>query len=117
MYARQPPYRGMRIPQNYRGTAFPTEEETEKNTTNDIPELSENADMSPHPADADVDRRENSVENPSATVSSQPKNHVRSRLPFGLGIEDALILGLILLVLSGDTHDDLWIFLALLLFV
>ena len=129
MYARQPSYRGMRIPQNYRGTAFPTEENDVKNAVNDIPPLTENAEMSQNTAESEADfpengdlheNRCNGKEPPSAAVSSpsipsQKRDSARS-LPH-LGVEDALILGLILLVINSDSRDDLWIFLALLLFV
>lgn len=121
MYARHTPddrySNGIRIPSNYSGNAF-----RETNGT-------------PPPVPAEDAAEESFDENTDATEASAPRREEGTdraqALPVfnsgvgglfkkgggGIGLEELLILGLILLISQNDTKDDLAFLLMILLFI
>ncbi len=121
MYARQGPQgrfpRNVRIPQNYSGNAFREEEP--------IAVLEESPPSDPSPSNQD------SAEAPLVSADSEPVGKLFPSPGFqfslgklfgkdrglGIGTEELLIIGLILLLSQGDGSDDLILLLLLLLFI
>ena len=110
MYARQPldrrPPPPLRIPRNYSGNAFPPKEEPpppveEREEAEDILTAEDTSQKEEAPAE-----KEASLLRPFGR---------KDRLSSGIGSEELLILGLILLTSQNDAHDDLLPLLLLLL--
>ena len=122
MYSRPPMGRfpkGMRVPENYSGNAFTTQKSIENEAS-----LSEEQ-------EPDIETVEESEEDASPVSAKEfdaPKENI-SRPGFKLdigrffsgnksfGMEEFLIIALILLLAQNDTNDDTLIFLILLLFI
>lgn len=112
---------GYRIPEGYRGNAFspisPPIEEPQPN---------------PEPLEAEVPPAEATETETTLPVSLSPKSEPRGLSPLvsllppkpsgtkgllgDIGLEELLILGVILLVSQSETDDDILLFLILLLF-
>ena len=125
MYSRYPNYRfsgGVKIPNNYSGNAFkPTESEAEEpRGAIEVAETELNDESEPTLA---VETPEDSAE--AVAASAHPRRPLFGGLKFnvgrifsgGIGFEELLIIGLILLIAQSDTDDDIILLLALLLFV
>lgn len=137
MYARQPPERkyprSVRVPHNYSGNAFRREKDTPfaapaeqaEPVSEEPSELSFS--LPPNTEDRAGSEQSEGSEAPTDTSAgklfSAPgfqldlgrlfgKEHGR-----GIGLEELLLLGLILLVSQSDTKDDLALLLLLLLFI
>ena len=120
MYSRYPNYRfsgAMRVPDNYSGNAFNASESSSINEERELPR-------------EEAPPIESVAEQPSEpeTVEASKPIDKKFRLPaFNLdigrlfsgkfGIEELLIIGLILLISKNDTDDDIILLLALLLFI
>ena len=127
MYARQGPQgrfpRNLHIPQNYSGNAFRKEEKI----TEDSAELPEEeaiaAVVEPAPAEDAQQAPKKDGEIPAGRLFPSPGFRLdlgrffKGERGFGIGFEELLIIGLILLVAQGDAKDDLIFLLLLLLFV
>lgn len=109
MYARQPP-RPLQIPKNYRGTAFSSEEDQKKSSASD--------EGSDHPTEEPRETEDATV---AASLKPRPPLFGPLRMPAslrqGIGSEELLLLGLILLVSQDRESDDLLLLLLLLLFL
>ena len=121
MYSRPPMGRfpkGMRVPENYSGNAFNTAKSIDNEAT-----LSDEQEQV-----IDAAEPQATIPTPIATKSEAPKENI-SRPTFKLdigrffsgnksfGMEEFLIIALILLLAQNDTNDDTLIFLILLLFI
>lgn len=116
MYARQPSDsrngHGIRIPGNYSGNAFRSYQAPSQDTDKE--------DESPPIQESDIPQNE---ENQAETVSAEPTtaHPVGNGRLFGkgggIGFEELLILGLVLLVSQNDSRDDLAFLLLMLLFI
>lgn len=124
MYVRQTPEgkfpRSVQVPQNYSGNAFRAQEEQVPEARLDEAEIGQNEAAESPPCENDF--LADSV--PEKSASSLPS--LGFRLDMGrrfrrqggfLGTEELLILGLILLVASGEENDGVALLLLLLLFV
>ncbi|MBR2354033.1 MAG: hypothetical protein IKA76_05995 [Clostridia bacterium] len=109
MYARQPLDRRspppLRIPKNYSGNAFPPKEEPPPPE-----EIRSESPPEPPKTEERIQKEDLPVSKP--TLAGFFGKGDRS---FGIGSEELLILGLILLISKGDSHDDLLPLLLLLL--
>ena len=106
--------RGLQIPPHYSGNAFreippppPTEE-----ISDDISEVMKFPEPSPDPP----------IEEPSLPTSAKKSGkgiHFDFKHLFsgGIGTEELLILGVLLLLSQGEDNDDIFLFLILLLFI
>lgn len=118
MYSRPPSPmgrfpRGVRVPENYSGNAFTSEKPQE-------PEPQEEQKREPPVIEASSEAIEESD-------PSKKKEEKRPAFKFdigrffsgnrGFGMEDFLIIALVLLLAQNDTDDDTLIFLILLLFI
>ncbi len=147
MYARQPPEgrppRNLRIPRNYSGNAFVREDTVPAAagtaTDEEMPPVtpaepslataSEAEAVSAEAHTADTESAPPSDTDPAPADKAAAKlfpspgfrldfgRLFRKDRGFGLGTEELLLLGLILLVSQSDTKDDLIFLLLLLLFV
>ncbi|MBQ9783805.1 MAG: hypothetical protein IJW44_04745 [Clostridia bacterium] len=133
MYARQPPDgripRNMRIPRNYSGNAFRQEpevspfspEEQQDAPPDTLPEPSQ--EPVPQERSADTPQESPQEDAPAGKLFPSPGFKLELGRLFGkdrnggIGFEDLLILGLIVLVTQSDTKDDLAFLLLLLLFI
>ena len=121
MYSRPPMGRfpkGMRVPENYSGNAFNTAKSIDNEAT-----LSDEQEQV-----IDAAEPQATIPTPIPTESEAPKENI-SRPTFKLdigrffsgnksfGMEEFLIIALILLLAQNDTNDDTLIFLILLLFI
>ena len=128
MYARQPPPgrfpRPIQLPSNYSGNAFPTEppepiEPTEEELS--LPDVAEESKEKPIPEATDTQKEEKPL--PTGKLFPSPGFRLdlgrlfRSDRGAGIGMEDLLLIGLILLISQGETKDDLLLLLLLLLFI
>ncbi|MBE6546607.1 MAG: hypothetical protein E7668_04090 [Ruminococcaceae bacterium] len=133
MYARQPPEgrppRPLRVPRNYSGNAFSREEPILSASTEEPAE--------PIPPETTAEAVSAETEQPSSPRSEPPTDAAptaaklfsapgfrldfgrlfRKDRGFGIGTEELLLLGLILLISQSNTKDDLLFLLLLLLFV
>ena len=125
MYARQGPQgrfpRNLHVPQNYSGNAFrrddpipeePLEQETKETVSLQEEPLSSTEATSAHEATKVTGRLF-----PSPGFKLDLGHFFKGKHGFGIGFEEILIIGLILLVAQGDTADDLIFLLLLLLFI
>ena len=126
MYARQPPPgrfpRPIQLPSNYSGNAFSTEPQ-------EPIESSEESDALPHAGETEepkdkadtTEKGESSLSTgklfPSPGFRLDLGRLFRSDRGAGLGMEDLLLIGLVLLISQGETKDDLLLLLLLLLFI
>ena len=126
MYARQPPQgrfpRPIQLPNNYSGNAFSTEpiDSTEPLQEPDEPKAGEEPKEIRNQAESDK-KEEPSLSTgklfPSPGFRLDLGRLFRSDRGAGLGMEDLLLIGLILLISQGETKDDLLLLLLLLLFI
>ena len=118
MYSRQPMGRfpkGMRVPENYSGNAFSPrssiisdDQETEEGVQpTDVPNVSSESESSAQTNDRSADIR-------PAFKLDLGRFFSGNR---GFGMEEFLIIALILLLAQNDSGDDTLIFLILLLFI
>ena len=134
MYARPSPDgrmpRNVRIPRNYSGNAFRQESEE---TSAPVETREEDSSLSkPLPSESTAPQpQERAAEPPPPTEEAARAGKLFPSPGFkldlgrlfgrerggGIGFEELLILGLILLVSQSDTHDDLAFLLLLLLFI
>ena len=135
MYARQPPDgripRNVRIPRNYSGNAFRQEPELSPLSPEDpqdavadtLREASLPQETAPQESHADTPSSAASEDSPAGKLFPSPGFRLELGRLFGrdraggIGFEDLLIIGLILLVTQSDTRDDLAFLLLLLLFI
>ena len=128
MYARQPPQgkfpRPIQLPSNYSGNAFSPEPREPIEPIEEISPIThvtegrneENLKDTSHP------QKENDSL-PTQKLFTAPGFRLdlgrlfRSDTGAGIGMEDLLLIGLILLVSQGETKDDLLLLLLLLLFI
>ena len=110
MYTRQYPNdrygRGVRVPRNYGGSVF--SEPSPKNSSDSTYTASD-----PNPPSQLYEEPTEEKTAETASVSSSPLNGLLGNL----GGEELLLLGLILLLATGEQKDDLWVLLLLLLFI
>ena len=127
MYSRYPNYRfsgAMRVPDNYSGNVFKASESIDIGEESDaqrtIDELeAQSAEAASLPA---VPPEAESQERDAKPVSKGFKLpafnfDIHSLFSGKFGIEELLIIGLILLISKSDTDDDIILLLALLLFI
>ena len=118
MYSRQPMGRfpkGMRVPENYSGNAFAPRassasdsQDTEDGAQDvEVPDIRSETEASVSPSERSADSRPTFKFDLGRFFSG-------SR---GFGMEDFLIIALILLLAQNDSSDDTLIFLVLLLFI
>ncbi len=154
MYARQGPdvrfQRNVRIPQNYSGNAFRSDQEKtdlreaapqpndagkiqDKYDDREAQDQHDSRDKAEGGKDADFDDPAASVQNasPASSAKEIPAGSLFSAPGFrldlgrffnrskglGIGFEELLIIGLILLLSQSETKDDLIFLLLLLLFI
>ena len=121
MYSRSQhrPPRPIQVPEHYSGCAFsdrPPHEDAPVREKKLTPPSEVN------PSLPDWDHAQSSQKNSSAPAALQPfqglLGHIGSAFPFshGLGFDELLLLGLILLLARNDGDSDIIPFLALLLF-
>ena len=128
MYARQPPQgrfpRPIQLPSNYSGNAFSSEPQEFNEPTEEVsapPPIAENIEEE-RSEEATRPKREN-ASLPTGKPFPSPGFRLdlgrlfRSDKGAGIGMEDLLLIGLILLISQGETKDDLLLLLLLLLFI
>ena len=126
MYARQSPLpRPLRLPRNYSGNAFSAEEIP---TTGTAPTQEENPPM-PESTPSEVPTAEAPPEEAATRASPAAKlfptpgfkldlgRFFGKERGLGIGFEELLIIGMILLISGNDKGDDLLLLLLLLLFI
>ena len=126
MYARQPPQgrfpRPIQLPSNYSGNAFSTEppdlnEPSEEDSIQDTEKVTKTNESQ----SATIHNSEEPAL-PTGKLFSSPGFRLdlgrlfRSDRGTGIGMEDLLLIGLVLLISQGETKDDLLLLLLLLLF-
>ena len=119
MYVRQTPDgrfpRSVRVPQNYSGNAFRAEDAPPPDAgTSSEPERTEEKDETVESSTT----AEMAVSKPLPSPGFRlDVGRLFGRQGRGFGVEELLILGLILLVASGESGDELLLLLLLLLFI
>ena len=126
MYSRYPNYRfssGVKIPDNYSGNAF-KQTESEAETSFEAVDAVETAEAKDESAlvSAVADTEDSAEALPTSAPPRRPlfggfKFNVGRIFSGGIGFEELLIIGLILLIAQSDTDDDMILLLALLLFI
>lgn len=132
MYTRPPQGRfpkGMRIPQNYSGSAFRPAAEEGNESPSDLPTPYEppplfepRASAPPHPSDGEDSSEASKLTQKEDSPTSSTRLTLRSLLSGnkeggGLGSEELLLLALLLLFWGNDGADDLPLLLLLLLMI
>ena len=127
MYSRYPNYRfsgAMRVPENYSGNVFkPSEsvdvsEESDTESTFDEVEAKGAEEASLPAMSTEAENLERETKPASKGFKLPAFNFdIRSLFSGKFGIEELLIIGLILLISKNDTDDDIILLLALLLFI
>ena len=126
MYARQPPQgrfpRPIQLPNNYSGNAFSTEPQEPQEPPEYPIELQDSKETEEAKEKAEAtEKGEASLSTgklfPSPGFRLDLGRLFRSDRGAGLGMEDLLLIGLILLISQGETKDDLLLLLLLLLFI
>lgn len=124
MYSRYPNYRfsgGVKIPDNYSGNAFkPSDAEEDMDVAESVGINESDTESEEGLAVAERAEKAGDVA-ASCTPRRSPfgglKFNVGRMFSGGIGFEELLIIGLILLISQSDTDDDVILLLALLLFV
>lgn len=117
MYARQPSEnrysRNMNIPSNYSGNAFRQDTPTEEiEAPEEVGEIDAPQNIQPLPSDETLPAYKAESSDTAAGIG-----RLLGRGGGGIGLEELLIIGIVILLSQGEVKDDLAFLLLLLLFI
>ncbi len=114
MYNSRPRYdrfsNPVNLPENYSGNAFSIGQKES------VPEVDEEVEPKDIPSESEI-REEKKEEIPVLPRAERFKLDVGRLFHGGIGVEELLIIGLILLIAQSENNDDIILLLALLLFI